>query len=160
MDLRSSQPKLDLYNKQWPIYNYHYNLPPAKFVHNEEVGHDGLPRIGKAINSLVCDGCIISGATITNSILFNSVHVHSYATIQNSIILNEVNIQENCRIRNTIVDKHCTLAPGTVIGYNREEDEKRFFVTDLDAEQGSWLTVVPKNNLEPHGKLAKMASPL
>lgn len=100
MDLRATSPQLDLYNPKWPIYNYHFSLPPAKFVHNEEVDVHGLPRIGKAINSIVCDGCIVSGSTVTSSILFNSVFVHSYATVHNSILLNDVDIGEHCRIRN------------------------------------------------------------
>ena len=145
MDLRLTSPQLDLYNMKWPIYNYHFSLPPAKFVHNEEVDKTGLPRIGKAINSLVCDGCVVSGSTVTNSILFNSVHVHSYATVHNSILLNDVDIGEHCRIRNAIIDKHNILPRGTTIGYDRTEDEKRYFVSDLDKEQGTWLTVITKD---------------
>ena len=90
MDLRATKPQLDLYNTKWPIYNYHFSLPPAKFVHNEEVDKHGLPRIGKAINSIVCDGCIVSGSVVTNSVLFNQVFVHSYATVHNCILLNDV----------------------------------------------------------------------
>ena len=145
MDLKTPNPQLDLYNKRWPIYNYHYSLPAAKFVHNEEVGMDGLPRIGKSINSLVCDGCIISGSTVSDSVLFNSVHVHSYSTVQNCILLNDVEIMEHCRVKNVIVDKHVTLPPNTVIGYCRSEDEKRFKVVDLDKDKGTWLSVIPKN---------------
>lgn len=158
MDLRLADPELDLYNKQWPIYNYHFGLPPAKFVHNDEVGHDGLPRIGKSINSLVSDGCIISGSTVTNSVLFNSVHVHSYATVQNSILLNDVEIREHCRLKNVIIDKHVDLPVGTVIGYNREDDEKRFHVVDLD--DGSWLTCIPKNRDNKERRLEKVLDPI
>lgn len=143
MDLRATHPQLDLYNTKWPIYNYHYSLPPAKFVHNEEVDKHGLPRIGKSINSIVCDGCIVSGSTVTNSILFNSVYVHSYATVHNSILLNDVDVGEHCRIRNAIIDKHNILPRGTTIGYDRAEDAKRYFVVDLDDE--NWLTVIPKD---------------
>ena len=145
MDLRTPNQHLDLYNPNWPVYNYHFGLPPAKFVHNEEVSRDGLPRIGKAINSLVCDGCIVSGSTVTNSVLFNSVHVHSYSTIQNSILLNDVEIREHCRIQNAIIDKHVDLPVNTTIGYDREHDEENFFVTDLNPKTGTWLTVIPKN---------------
>lgn len=143
MDLRTTNPQLDLYNNKWPIYNYHYSLPPAKFVHNEEVDQCGLPRIGKAINSIVCDGSVVSGSTVTNSILFNQVHVHSYATVHNSILLSDVDIGEHCRIRNVIIDKHNSLPAGTVIGYDREEDKKRFFVVDIN--QDEWLTVLEKD---------------
>lgn len=145
MDLRLARPQLDLYNEKWPIFNYHFCLPPAKFVHNEEISQLGLPRIGKAINSLVCDGCIISGSTVTDSVLFNSVRVHSYATVRNSILLNEVQVGERCRVQNAIIDKHNDLAPGTVVGYDRKEDEKRFLVIDLDPDRGTWLTVIAKD---------------
>ena len=143
MDLRSTSPQLDLYNDKWPIYNYHFSLPAAKFVHNEEVDTYGLPRIGKAINSIVCDGCIVSGSTVTNSVLFNSVHVHSYATVHNCILLNDVSVGEHSRIRNCIIDKHNVIPPNTVIGYDRAEDEKHYQVFPLDDH--SWLTVIPKN---------------
>ena len=147
MDLRATSPQLDLYNPKWPIYNYHFSLPPAKFVHNEEVDVHGLPRIGKAINSIVCDGCIVSGSTVTSSILFNSVFVHSYATVHNSILLNDVDIGEHCRIRNCIIDKHNVIPRGTIIGYDREEDAKRYPVVDLGPEYGpdAWLTGIPKD---------------
>ncbi len=148
MDLRNTVPQLDLYNTKWPIYNYHFSLPPAKFVHNEEVDKYGLPLIGKAINSIVCDGCIVSGGTVTNSVLFNEVIVHSYATIHNCILLNDVEIGEHCRIRNAIIDKHNQLPPGSIIGYDRENDEKRYFVMDLDPDEygnPQWLTVIPKD---------------
>jgi len=145
MDLKSPAPQLDLYNSEWPIYNYYLSLPPAKFVHNEEISSDGLARIGKAINSLVSDGCIISGSSVHDSILFNSVHLHSYSTVKNSILLNDVEIMEKCRIKNAIIDKHVTVYPGTVIGYDRDEDKKRFFVVDLDKDAGTWLSVIPKN---------------
>ncbi len=142
MDLRATKPLLDLYNEKWPIYNYHCSLPPAKFVHNEI--EDDKERIGKAVSSVVCDGCIISGASVKDSILFNSVVVHSYAEVENSIILNQVNIAEGCRIRNAIIDKHNSIPEGTVIGYNREEDERRYHVSDLDPVAGTWLTVIGK----------------
>jgi glucose-1-phosphate adenylyltransferase len=148
MDLRSTSPKLDLYNDKWPIYNYHFSLPAAKFVHNEEVDTYGLPRIGKAINSIVCDGCIVSGSTVTNSVLFNSVHVHSYATVHNCILLNDVDVGENCRIRNAIIDKHNMIPPGTTIGYNHDEDARRYYVLDMEPDQygnPQWLTVIPKD---------------
>lgn len=144
MDLRMPEPQLDLYNTKWPVYNYHLSLPPAKFVHNEEVSPSGLPRIGKAVNSIVCDGCIVSGCTVSNSVLFNTVHVHSYATVHNSILLNDVEIGERCLVRNAIIDKHVILPPGATVGYDRKEDESKYFVTDLDVEKGTWLTVIQK----------------
>ncbi|MCF7790556.1 MAG: glucose-1-phosphate adenylyltransferase [Victivallales bacterium] len=144
MDLRKTSPHLDLYNSKWPIYNYNTSLPPAKFVHNEELGAEGAPRVGKAINSVVCDGCILSGGTVIDSLLFNSVKVHSYSTVKNSILIDNVNIGENCKIMNAIIDKHNNIPKNTKIGYDRKEDEKRYFVVDLDKEKGTWLTVVSK----------------
>ena len=113
----------------------------------------GLTRIGKAINSIVCDGCIVSGSTVTNSILFNSVFVHSYATVHNSILLNDVDIGEHCRIRNAIIDKHNMIPPGTTIGYDRKEDEKHYIVTELGPD--SWLTVIPKDRHHQQLELPK-----
>lgn len=144
MDLRMADPQLNLYSSQWPIHTYNTPLPPAKFVHNEEIGYQGLPRIGKAINSTICDGCIISGSTVLNSILSPQVRVHSYSTVCDSIILNHVDIRENCQIRNAIIDKHVVLENGTQIGYDRAHDESRYNVVDLP--NGQWLTVIEKNH--------------
>ncbi len=148
MDLRETTPQLDLYNEKWPIINYNTSLPPAKFIHNDEVDSSGFPRIGKAINSIVCDGCIVSGSVVTNSILFNKVHVHSYAIVHNSIIISDVNIGRHCRIRNTIIDKHNSIPEGTDIGYHYEDDKKRYRVVDLGVDakgNKKWLTIIPKN---------------
>jgi glucose-1-phosphate adenylyltransferase len=145
MDLKAANPQLDLYNLNWPIYNYNLSLPPAKFVHNEDIGADGAPRIGKAINSVVCDGCILSGGTVIDSLLFNSVKIHSYSTIKDSILLDYVSVGEHCKIKNAIVDKHNNIPANTTIGFNRKEDEKRYTVIDLDKEKGTWLTVICKD---------------
>lgn len=145
MDLKNPNPTLDLYNPKWPIYSYTHCLPPAKFVHNDEETDEGMARIGKAINSVISDGCIISGSSVFDSILYNSVRVHSYTTVRNSVILDDVQIGESCRINNAIIDKHVDLPPNTVIGYNREDDEKRFHVQDLDVEAGTWLTSIAKS---------------
>ena len=146
MDLRMADPQLNLYSSHWPIHTYNTPLPPAKFVHNEEIGFQGLARIGKAINSTICDGCIISGSTVLNSILSPQVRIHSYSTICDSIVLNHVDIKENCQVRNAIIDKHVVLEPGTKIGYDREHDEARYTVLDLDSNHGTWLTVIEKNH--------------
>lgn len=143
MDLKATEPMLDLYNEKWPIYNYNTSLPPAKFVHNE-TAEDGTPRVGEAINSIVCDGCIVSGSKVVDSILYNSVRVNSYARVEDSLLMDNVIIGENCKIKNAIIDKHNTIPPNTTIGFNREEDEKHFKVVDLDEEKGSWLVVIPK----------------
>lgn len=157
MDLRDAAPALDLYNENWPIYNYNKSLPPAKFIHNEEIGAAGTPRIGKAINSLVSGGCIVSGGTVLDSILFNSVKVHSYTTIQNCLLMDGVSVGEHCKIRNAIIDKHNEIPAHTMIGFNRKEDETRYTVVDLDSAKGTWLTVVSKKKCRT--KLAKTMKP-
>lgn len=157
MDLREPTPALDLYNEKWPIYNYNKSLPPAKFIHNEEVGASGAPRVGKAINSLVSGGCIISGGSIVDSILFSNVRVHSYATVTNSLLLDGVVVGENCKIINAIVDKHNDIPPNTTIGFNRKEDEAKYTVVDLDTNKGTWLTVVAKK--KSRTKLPKPVRP-
>ena len=146
MDLKAADPMLNLYDSKWPIHSYTTPLPPAKFVHNEDVSFQGLPRIGKAINSTVCEGCIISGSTVINSVISPEVKVHSYTTVADSILMNNVEILENCQIRNAIVDKHVKIEQGTKIGYDRAHDEARYTVIDLDKEAGTWLTVIEKDH--------------
>ena len=145
MDLRVSNPPLYRFCPEWPIHNYSKPLPPAKFVHNktEEEGRD---RVGRASDSIICDGCIISGSTVVDSILSPEVRVHSYSIVENSILMNKVELMEGCKIRNAIIDRHVHLDAGTEIGYNREVDAKRFKVVDLDKEEGTWLTIIEKNH--------------
>jgi glucose-1-phosphate adenylyltransferase len=124
MDLRSAQPVFNLYNHQWPVRTADFWNPPAKFVH--EAGD----RIGRAINSLVPDGCIISGGTVRGSILGRQVFVHSYAEVTDSVILDGVDIGGGCKLRHTIVDEDVHIPPGTVIGYNAGEDRERFCISE------------------------------
>lgn len=123
MELVSVDPELDLYDNSWPIMTYHRQLPSAKFVHQEP------GREGKALGSVVSAGCIISGATILNSLLFSNVKVHSWSTVRDSVLLPEVNIGRHCRISCAIIDRGCYLPEGTVIGEDHEADAKRFRVT-------------------------------
>ena len=149
MDLRATSPQLDLYNEKWPIYNYNAGLPPAKFVHNTK------DRVGKAVNSIVSAGCIISGATVTDSVLFDSVRVHSFADVKNSILIDRVIIGENCMIKNAIIDKHNVVPPNTMIGYDRKSDEAKYTVVNLDKDE--WLTVLSKR--KSRFKLPKSVGP-
>ena len=153
MDLKSATPQLDLYNPKWPVHCYQEPLPPAKFVHNETISHEGVPRIGKAINSTVCEGTILSGCTVNNSIISPRTRIHSYTTVSDSIVMSSVEIMENCAIRNAIIDKHVHLKAGTKIGYNRAEDEKNYTVVDLDTKAGTWLTIIEKNHDRVSGQL-------
>jgi glucose-1-phosphate adenylyltransferase len=121
LDLASTTPELNMYDRDWPIWTYQEQLPPAKFVHDE-----GL-RVGHAINSLVSGGCIVSGATVRDSVLFSNVRVHSYSSVERAVVLPEVEIGKGCRIKNVVIDRRCTLPDGLVIGEDPELDAKRFY---------------------------------
>lgn len=125
MELVAPVPALNLYDKKWPMWTYQEQLPPAKFVWEED------NRRGTAINSVVSGGCIISGATVRRTVLFSNVRVHSYAEVVDSVLLPEVEVKRNCRIRKAIIDRGCTVPEGTVIGHSKADDEARGFrVTD------------------------------
>jgi glucose-1-phosphate adenylyltransferase len=123
MELIGVTPELNLYDKDWPIWTYQQQLPPAKFVFDDDI------RRGRAINSMVSGGCIISGALVRNSLLFSSVSVESFADVDGVVALPEVTIGEHCRIKNAIIDKGCSIPNGTVIGYDAVEDKKYFHVS-------------------------------
>ena len=123
MELVSVKPDLNLYDKTWPIWTYQAQTPPAKFV------FDNDDRRGQAVDSMVSGGCVISGANIKRSLLFNNVRVNSYTTITDSIVLPDVNIARSCRINKAIIERGCEVPEGTVIGENREDDERRFHVS-------------------------------
>jgi glucose-1-phosphate adenylyltransferase len=124
MDLRSVAPELDLYNQNWPIRAEPNNFPPAKFVHNS----DG--RVGQAIQSIVCEGSIISGSTVIDSIIGKRCRINSYAEVHGSILLEDVEVGRGARVRRAIIDKHVRIPPNDVIGYNRDDDAKRFHITE------------------------------
>ncbi|MCL7419823.1 MAG: glucose-1-phosphate adenylyltransferase [Methylobacter sp.] len=123
MELIGVKPDLNLYDKTWPIWTYQVQAPPAKFV------FDNDKRRGLAVDSMVSGGCVISGSKVRHSLLFSNVRVNSYTTLQDTIVLPEVNIARHCRITKAIIEKGCEIPEGTVIGENREEDEKRFYVS-------------------------------
>jgi glucose-1-phosphate adenylyltransferase len=132
MDLVSVTPHLNLYDFEWPILTYQVPFPPAKTVLEEE------GRTGMALNSILSSGCIISGGRIRRTILSPRVRVHSFAEVEDSILLEGVEVGRHTRIRRAIIDKEVQIPSGTEIGYNLEEDAKRFTVT------GSGIVVVPK----------------
>ncbi len=134
MDLIDYNPELNLYSKEWPLRTFNYNFPPAKFVWDEE------QRIGMAKNSLVSEGCIISGGSLSRCVLSPKVHINSYSNIQDSILLENVKIGRYSQIKRAIIDKNVEIPPYTKIGFDREEDLKRGFYVS----QGG-ITVVPKD---------------
>ncbi len=116
-------PELNLYDEEWPIWTYQEQLPPAKFVFDD----DG--RRGMAVDSMVSGGDIISGSIVRRSLLFSNVRVESYSSITDSVVLPDVNIGLHCRLRKAIIDKGCNILDRMVIGENFEEDARRFYVT-------------------------------
>ena len=123
MELTKVTPELNLYDEEWPIWTHQEQLPPAKFVFDDE------GRRGTAVDSLVSGGDIISGASVSRSLLFSRVHVHSYAQIEDSVILPDVDIGRYARLRRVVMDKHCRVPEGMTIGYDIEADRKRFHVS-------------------------------
>jgi glucose-1-phosphate adenylyltransferase len=123
MELTKVTPDLNLYDNTWPIWTYQAQLPPAKFVFDDET------RRGVAVDSLVSGGCIISGATVRRSLLFSNVYVHSFAEVSDSVVLPDVDIGRGARLHRAVVDKGCKIPEGLVVGENPEEDAKHFHVT-------------------------------
>lgn len=123
LDMTAPIPELDLYDRSWPIWTYGEIVPPAKFIFNDE------GRRGTAVDSLVSGDCVISGATVENSLLFTGTRVHSYAVIKETVVLPHVDIAESVRLTKCIVDSDVNLPEGLVVGEDPEEDAKWFRVS-------------------------------
>ena len=113
MDLLAYSPELNLYSEQWPLRTYNYNFPPAKFIWDED------ERVGVAKNSLVSEGCIISGGCISGCVLSPSVRINSYSSVVDSILMENVTIGRHSQINRAIIDKNVEIPPYTEIGYNK-----------------------------------------
>jgi glucose-1-phosphate adenylyltransferase len=124
LELIGVTPELNLYDKSWPIWTYQEQLPPAKFIFDDE------DRRGMAVDSMVSGGCIVSGATVRHSLMFSNVRVNSYSEVNDSVILPDVSIGRNCRITKAVIDEGCEIPEGTVIGEDLEADAKRFYVSE------------------------------
>jgi glucose-1-phosphate adenylyltransferase len=135
MDLVAVDPLFNLYDSNWPIRTYQGQYPPAKFVFAQD--YQG-GRMGVALDSIVCGGCIVSGGRVQNSVLSPNVRVQDHADIRESILMENVVIGEHCRVRRAIIDKDVTIPPHTEIGYNRDADAQRFTITE------SGLVVISK----------------
>ncbi len=125
MDLCHIDPEFNLYDPEWPMRTYQPQAPPAKFVFAEK-----NRRCGEALDSIISPGCIVSGSTITGSVLCPNVRVHSYGTIEHCILMPGVRVGRHARLRRTIVDRDVLIPRGAVIGFNLDEDRKRHTVTD------------------------------
>jgi len=124
MELVTLTPQLNMYDKQWPIWTYQEQLPPAKFVFDDD------NRRGTAVDSMVSGGCLISGAKIKNSLLFSNVKLNSYSYLKQTVVLPDVKIGRHCKIKRAVIDKGCSIPPNTNIGQNLEEDAKHFYVSE------------------------------
>jgi glucose-1-phosphate adenylyltransferase len=124
IDLTTPLPALDLYQHDWPIWTYAEITPPAKFVHDTE------GRRGQAFGSLVSGGCIISGGTLRDSLLFTNVRQHSYSEVEEAVILPHASIGRAARLSRVIVEKGVRIPPGLVVGEDPEDDAKRFRRTE------------------------------
>ncbi|MEE9394599.1 MAG: glucose-1-phosphate adenylyltransferase [Planctomycetota bacterium] len=135
MDLRNVVPDFDLYNGQWPIRTATMDLPPAKFVHDEE------NRVGHAVMSIVSEGSIISGSKVSGSLIGRNVRVNSFCEVEDSILMDNVELGRRVKLRGVIIDKNVKVPDGEVIGFDRARDAERFTISD----QG--IVVIPKKPL-------------
>ena len=133
LDIASVSPVFNLYDRDWPMRTRPTQYPPAKFVFGE------MGRTGMAVNSVVSPGCVISGSAVRQSVLSQDVRVNSFSDIDSSVIFTHVNIGRHCRIRRAIIDRDVHIPDGTVIGYDANEDRKKYHVTP------SGITVVTRD---------------
>lgn len=142
MDLISVDPELNLYDRHWPIRTYQPNLPPPKFVFAEEGPN---PRRGQALDSIVCQGSVVSGGQVERSILGAGTRINSYATVKDSILFDGIDVGRRAKIRRAIIDKEVQIPAGIEIGYDPDLDRSRGFVV---SEQG--ITVIAKTDGVEH----------
>ncbi len=138
MDLVKVTPEFNLYDRDWPIRTCQEQFPPAKTLWS---GEDDKKRIGQALNSLIANGCIISGGLVNSSILSSAVRINSFSQVTDSILMEGVDVGRRAKVRRAIVDKNVKISQGALIGYNSAQDKKRFTVTE------SGIVVLPKGNV-------------
>ena len=133
MDLISVEPEFNLYNREWPILTWPDPLPPAKFVFDDDDG-----RRGMALDSMVCAGVVISGATVRRSVLSPGAHLHSYAEVEDSVLMQGVDVGRKAVVRRAIVDKNVRIAEGAQVGVDPVADRERFTIS------AGGVVVIPK----------------
>jgi glucose-1-phosphate adenylyltransferase len=133
LDLTDTVPKLNLYDRDWPIWTYLTQLPPPKFV------HDAGDRRGLAVDSVVAQGCVVSGGQVYRSILSPGVRINSFAVVEDSILFHGVEVGRHARVRRAIIDKDVRVPPGFQIGHDPALDRARGFTRSEDG-----ITIVAK----------------
>ena len=132
MDLIAVHPIFNMYNTDWPIHSWIDTLPPAKFIFDEE------GRRGTALDSMVCAGAVLSGATARRSVLSPAAHLHSFAEVEDSILLHGAEVHRNAVVRRAILDKNVQIREGVQIGVDLDADRERFHVSE------GGIVVIPK----------------
>jgi glucose-1-phosphate adenylyltransferase len=124
IDLVMPTPSLDIYDPNWPIWTYQQQLPPAKFVFDDD------DRRGMAVDSMVSGGCIVSGATVRRSLMFSNCRVNSYAQTREAVLLPEVEVGRHARLTKVVIDRGCQIPERLVIGEDPALDARRFYRSD------------------------------
>ncbi len=127
MDLIQVNPVFNLYDREWPLRTYQEQFPPVKTVHS---GEKEEGRVGLVLDSIVSEGCVISGGRVQRSILSPNVRINSFSEVYDSILMEGVNLGRYAKIKRAIIDKDVSIPQGMVIGYDLKEDKKKFFVSD------------------------------
>ncbi|MGZ3183294.1 MAG: glucose-1-phosphate adenylyltransferase [Telluria sp.] len=124
LDLASISPELNIYDRDWPIWTYQAQLPPAKFIFDEH-GHRGV-----IVNSMVSGGCIVEGSHVSSSVMFSNVRVSSFCTLDQVVLMPQTRVGKGCRLRKVVTDRSVVIPDGMVIGEDPELDAQRFFRTE------------------------------
>ena len=124
MELVHVNPELNIYDEQWPIWTFQRQYPPAKFV------LDDVGRVGMAVNSMISGGCIVSGARVNQSLLFSNVRIDERSYVERAVIFPDVRVGAGCVIKRAIIDSGGMVPNGTQIGVSRQEDARRFYITE------------------------------
>jgi len=127
MDLIQLEPTFNLYDKVWPIRTFQEQFAPVKTVHS---GEENAKRVGLVLDSIISGGCVVSGGKVQRSILSPNVRINSFSEVYDSILMEGVNVGRYAKIKRAIIDKEVNIPQGMVIGYNLEQDKKKFFVTE------------------------------